>query len=94
MKLEFNNINEMLDFLKEIGYSIEKKDTTVENLNEAETTEEKENIKDWIKDLPKNPYPYIPTNPYNPWYPNYPIVTYMEVMRDPNLSSKFGTCSK
>ena len=25
MKLEFNNINEILDFLQEIGYSIEKK---------------------------------------------------------------------
>ena len=93
MKLEFNNINEILDFLQEIGYSIEKKDLAVENTSEIETTEDKDDKNDWIKDFPKNPYPYIPTNPYNPWYPNYPIVSW-EAMRDPNLSSKFGTCLK
>ena len=48
MKLEFNNINEILDFLQEIGYSIEKKDLAVENPSEIETTGDKDDKNDWI----------------------------------------------
>ena len=35
MKLEFSNINEILDFLEEIGYSIEKQDAIADSPDEA-----------------------------------------------------------
>lgn len=93
MELIFENIEEIIDFLKDIGYYIVKNNENIEKVTEEELEEEKGNTKDWIKDLPKSPYPYIPTNPYIPWYPNYPMVTF-DAIHDPNLSSKFGTCSK
>ncbi len=86
MKLEFDNIDEMVAFLKHLGYNVEQP----KEVKEDDIEEKKDDL---TKNIPQVPYPYMPTSPYTPWYPNYPIVTY-ETMKDPNLSSKFGTCKK
>lgn len=94
MELKFNSIDEIISFLTEIGYEVNKKCCgKCKEENTGEGTLTKEIDEDWWKKIPQNPYPYSPTNPYTPWYPNYPIVTY-DAMSDPHLSSKFPKCSK
>lgn len=97
MKLEFNNINEIIDFLKELGYTVEKCNWKIDKVcsgideKEENSDEKKESLEDWWKKIPQNPYPLNPYNPYYPNYPNYPIVTF-DAMNDPSLSEKFGRC--
>lgn len=83
MKLEFNNINEVIDFLKEIGYNVEKQYFTMPKEDNKE--EDNKQVDEWWK---KNyqPYPFS-----TPSYP-YPPLTYYNAQIDPNLSEKFKLC--
>lgn len=92
MKLEFNGLEEVIDFLKNIGYTVEKINWKIDKVcEEGKSNEEKELSDDWWKKLPQNPYPFNPYNPYYPTCPTYPIVTF-DAMNDPSLSEKFGRC--
>lgn len=91
MKIEFNNLTEILDFLKEIGYKVTKQDCCGNCKKEGKESDEPLNILEKtfktnpedFKELPKNPF--TPTYPY---YPSFPIVTC--VKEDPELSKKFS----
>lgn len=88
MKLEFNNINEIIDFLKEIGYTVEKNLCCPCKTDEKTLTINDKDLKEiWKDDWWKNPYqPYYPTN--IPTYPYQPITTF-DAQNDPELSKKF-----
>lgn len=64
MKLEFNSLTEIIDFLKEIGYTVEKQDFL--------SNEEFQKKLDEIKHTPARKLNDIPWNPFEPHYPSYP----------------------
>jgi hypothetical protein len=92
MKLEFDTLDEMINFLIMLGYRVEKR--TIEGMEEIEgkieektlTITDKE-LEEMRKKFPQNPYPYPTTSPYYPIYPSYPVTC--DTRQDENLSSKF-----
>jgi hypothetical protein len=98
MRLEFNNLAEIFNFLEEIGYNVTKKCCKTCKEKEERDKVDDENLiftEEKIKDLKFPPSPSTPYNPFTPYYPiyaDYPITTttYDAATQDPEFSKKIS----